>query len=240
MPSVNATWQGSCADPKKREDLIGHLHELTELAHRCFDQHTPYRYWKKIVTGKVLVDGALVGDTAATIPRPAFELRVGGPAPAPPPRSPGSMLETPYVQLHGIEFRLPNNFYSQDRVSFMVAFQEQQLQLPWVLVSAEDKSQCSLYAEEAIRAADLLLIEPEIHMRYSGEDWLCELLAWIKHYYLPDLYYWCRDDLPQYAQFERLDRANLREREISWRLILENLVSMAGPLRQPARKGRAR
>jgi hypothetical protein len=150
------------------------------------------------------------------------------------------MLEIPYVQLHGVEFRLPNNFYSQDRVSFMFAFQSEQLQLPWVLVSAEDKSQCSLYAEEAIRQADLLLIEPEIHMRYSGEDWLCELLAWIKHYYVHDLYYWCRGDLPRYVQFERLDRANISEREISWRLILENLVNMAGPLRQPVRKGRAR
>ena len=237
MPSVNATWQGSCPDPKKREDLIGHLQELAKVAHRCFDQHTPYRYWKKIVTGKVLVEGALVGDTLA---RPAFELAVGGPTPAPPPRSPGSLLAMPHVQLHGVEFRLPNNFYSQDRVSFLFAFQDQELHLPWVLVRADDKSQCSLYKEEAIRGADLLLIEPEIHMRYSGEDWLCELLAWIKHYYVPELYYWCREDLPRYAQFERLNPANLREREISWRLILENLVSMAGPLRQPARKGRAR
>lgn len=237
MPSANVTWRGACPDPKKREDLVGHLQELAELEHRCFEQHTPYRYWKKIVTGKVLVDGALVGDTS---PRPAFELGVGGPAPAPPPRSPGAMLEIPYVQLHGVEFRLPNNFYSQDRVSFMFAFREQGPHLPWELVRAEDQSQCSLYVEEVIRGADLLLMEPEIHMRYSGEDWLCELLAWIKHYYVPDLYYWCRDDLPRYAQFERLDRTNLRERDISWKLILENLVNMAGPLRQPARKGRAR
>jgi hypothetical protein len=237
MPSANATWQGSCPDIKKRGDLIDHLQELAELAHRCFEQHTPYRYWKKMETGKVLVDGALVGDA---LPRPAIELRVAGPAPAPPPRSPGAMLEIPYVQLHGVEFRLPNNFYSQDRVSFMFAFQDQQIHLPWVLVGAEDKNQCNLYTQETIRGADLLLIEPEIHMRYSGEDWLCELLAWVKRYYMPDLYYWCRGDLPRYAQFERLDPANLRERDISWRLLLENLVDMAGPLRQPARKGRAR
>src|SRR5258707_15328951 len=121
----------------------------------------------------------------------------------------------------------------------MFAFQDQQLHLPWLLVLAEDKSQCTLYPEEAIRGADLLLVEPEIHMRYSGEDWLCELLAWIKHYYISDLYYWCRDDLPRYAQFERLDRKNMRERDISWRLILENLIDIAGPLRQPTKKGRA-
>src|SRR5260370_7585785 len=104
MSSVNVTWQGSCTDPKKREDLIGHLQELAELAHRCFDQHTPYRYWNKIVTGKVLIDAALVEATPGILSRPAIELRVGGPAAPPPPPPPTSTLQTPYVPLPALHF----------------------------------------------------------------------------------------------------------------------------------------
>lgn len=49
--------------------------------------------------------------------------------------------------------------------------------------------------------ADHVLLTPTVHLRYMWEHWLDKLMAWVKAYYVGDLWYWRYADLPG---FDRL------------------------------------
>jgi hypothetical protein len=112
------------------------------------------------------------------------------------------------------------------------AFQDRDIHLPWKLVQVEDHAQCQDYSSEEIRNANLLLLEPSIHLRYYGEEWFPDLLGWIKHYFIPNLMYWGYEPLPRYALYSMLDPHNRRERDMVWKSILDDFRRLVG---MPAR-----
>jgi hypothetical protein len=221
MSSVMVRWEGRCADPEVREKLAIRLQALAEQTNKAFPDRTSYRCWNRIVTGKILVSGAVLGRREVGL---GTTIRAGGPVAPEPKNAPEYLAPIPYVRLQGVEFRLPNNFYrDEDRISFLFASQGRHVDLPWVLVQVEDRVQCQSYKSETIRNADLLLTPPGMRMRYIGEEWVNELLGWIKHYYLNDLYYWSRKSFTGYESFEILDPKNTRERELIWKGLRQDL-----------------
>ncbi len=198
---------------------------LAKEAHRHFPPEQRYRHWKGISKGPVYVHPTLLGRPVA--PPPSLELRNVMSRYQPP--TPPDPVRISYVQLHGVEFRLPYTLYpDENRISLVFAFQDREVQLPWTLVQVEDRTQCQRYSSEEIRQANLLLVEPSIHLRRFGEAWVFEFLGWIKHYWVPDLQYWGWEPLPRYASYSLLDPRNHRERELCWKSLLEDFRQLVG------------
>jgi hypothetical protein len=222
-------WEGSCPDASIREDLSRRLLILAKEAHRHFPPEEPFRHWKGIAKGPVYVHPSLAG--LPVPPGPGLEIRSVLEKYQPP--APPNPVKIPFVHLHGVEFRLPHNLYShEDRISMVFAFQDRDIHLPWKLVQVEDHAQCQNYSPEEIRNANMLLVEPSIHLRYYGEEWLPDFLGWIKHYCIPDLMYWGYEQLPRYSLYSMLDPHNRRERDMVWKSILEDFRQLVG---KPAR-----
>jgi hypothetical protein len=105
------------------------------------------------------------------------------------------------VHLFGLEFRLydwRNLYGDNDRLSFVFASVVDCPELTGVLVYVEDRAECQYYRNSLIRSADWFLTQPRIHLRYYCEDWMDQLLAYVKRFYLPDLWYWRYQELAGY------------------------------------------
>src|SRR5258708_974149 len=198
MGSVYVTWNGRCASADTRQALLLRIGELAELSHAQFDVPRKVRSFDATIEGTVLIDPSLLEDTE--LARPAevhapggLELKIAGPLGVQKPKGPAEFLRVSQVRLEGLEFRLYDGrglYPGEDRVSFVFAFFDEYPGLDGSLVYVEDREQCSLYNNDAIRQADLLLCGPTIHLRYYCEEWIDYLLAWTKHFYVPGLTWW--------------------------------------------------
>lgn len=112
----------------------------------------------------------------------------------------------PAIELNGVDFRLydPRALYpDEDRVSFLFVNCPQWPALHGKIVAAESHVQCQSYEVELIQAANWLLARPSIHLRYYLEDWFDLLLAWIKRFFIDDLWYWRGEDCSQYEALKQ-------------------------------------
>jgi len=125
------------------------------------------------------------------------------------------------VHLFGLEFRLYDrrNFYDDDRLSFVFASVAGCPELTGMLVYVEDQAECQYYKDSLIRSANWFLTRPRIHLRYYCEEWMDQLLAYVKRFYIPDLWYWRYQDLAGYDYhaevFDRFYAVTAREEVLS-------------------------
>lgn len=215
MPSVYVTWFGNCDDGGQRRQIRNRIDSLAAVASGLIEQR-PLRQYDCHLDGVVVADRAL-------FPTASFE------------RISEDFVRVSSAYLSGNEFRLtdPRGLYpGMDRVSFVFASvlgDREALQDPSdvraVSVLVEDAAQCKLYEDSAIRTADFYLRTPTVHLRDFAERWMNSFLAFIRHFHMPGLWYWNKDDLPGVGQYEGIDRTNLAAREIAWRAIQVGLLN---------------
>ena len=128
------------------------------------------------------------------------------------------------VDLYGIEFRLfdARRLYpSDDRISFVFLRAPYCPELDGRLVYVEDHEDCKYYTCDLIKKADWFLRLPGIHLRYYCEEWMDQLLGWVKYFYIPGLDYWRYEQLQGYKEFSAyLDRC---DREMMRNIVFDNL-----------------
>jgi hypothetical protein len=113
------------------------------------------------------------------------------------------LLSLSRLRLFGIDFQLfdPRSLYpNSDRLSFVFLESPELPCLTGWLAQAENQAQCHLYSSEVIRSADWYISTPTIHLRYYLEEWSDLLFAWVKYFFVPDLYYWRYESLPHYEE----------------------------------------
>jgi hypothetical protein len=63
-----------------------------------------------------------------------------------------------------------------------------------------------------------------VHLRYFAEGWMDRLLAFVRHFYMPQLPYWRYEELPGADSFSHIDPSDLEGREQAWAEVKQNLA----------------
>lgn len=175
MPSVYATWHGRCRDKIKREELCLRMAALGELAQSFFPASMTVKFFDQMIEGNILISKAHFmsdGNFAQLEENEKY-------------------LAVQKTTLYGVEFKLdPHSFYpSENKMSFVFCIDDNP-NIDGIVVMVEDKTECLKYEDSLIKEADYFLETSNIHLRYFLEEWLGELMIWIKLHYIGDLRYW--------------------------------------------------
>jgi hypothetical protein len=176
MPSVYATWSGSCRDAAARRQLLDHVEALAAVSHAYLDDRPLLRYGGRL-EGPVLINAAALPAQPASIGLTVVS---------------DTLCALDHASLEGIEFRLFDGrglYPDEDRMSFVFLVNDNPA-LDGCLVYVENEAECQKYSDPAVRTARWYLGVPNIHLRYYLEDWLDLVMAWVKRYFIPDLSYW--------------------------------------------------
>ena len=169
MPSVVVSWEGRCAKAAVQSELI---RRLTPIAKHFDGFRDPY--WSMRIFDNEIPD---LPAYLATSTAPAFELRSIPPLSSRAGLAIGEPVRKP--RLNGIQFELcgPGFFYPGENV------------VSFVFLAAEGLPDGTLVQVRREKER-ILLVRPEVHLRYSLESWFDYLLGGIKHFHIPSLNYW--------------------------------------------------
>jgi len=215
MPSVIVEWAGRCKDASARSELVARIAELGELSHGLIDPPPPLQRFSGVVSGRIsITDRAF--KTA-----PALLDRLDSPSEG------HHAVES--VRLDGVIFQLPDErgLHPTD-VSFVFLGIDGDEEVQGVLVHPRDVSEMGYFGTKFHRGDDWVIDSCYLHLRYLFEGWMDRLLGWVKHYYVPDLWYWRHVDFPQYERFAGKDPENAAEREAAFAELKELLEGYGG------------
>jgi hypothetical protein len=181
--SVIATWVGKCSATSVRDELCLKMTELGEFSHNFFTPTRPLvKQFNHTIEGDILISQHVF--------------------PSPPTSPKLTRVSERYfslqsVPLLGVEFQLYDGrglYSGDDRMSFVFCVDDDP-QLNGIMVYVEEREACLTYREELIKQADYLLEVPHVHLRYYLEEWLDQLMGWVKYHYLEGLDYWRYEDI---------------------------------------------
>lgn len=227
MSSVIVSWKGRCAERARQDELLSQVRLLAaESAARW--QQAPRKLLKvqKILSqeraeglpvmsnvrefdqelsGRILVCADLLADPkrfraeAARCGLSCEQLDNNRYAPL-------IALKLSRLRIRGLDFRLydPRVLYpEEDRVSFVFLESAAAPFLSGLLGFVHDRDRCVGSINSYVRAADWYIECPFVHLRYYLESWFDDFLAWIKFFYLPDLYFNRKEESDTYDQFRQ-------------------------------------
>jgi hypothetical protein len=223
MPSVDVVWKGNCRDPQIRYRLLGYLHRLATLSDKYLGQQQPERPFvlrligeqrgksgrpranietiDRQVSGQILISSRISPHPETLIAR-AQEAGLGVIAPEgerPP------LIAIDKVRLRGLDFKLfdPRGLYpGADRMSFIFLESPDYHFLDGRLVEiALGEGGEEGAAADSLRASDIYLCSPSIHLRAYLEDWTDCLFSWIRFFLVGDFWWQRRDELQGYTDY---------------------------------------
>jgi len=231
MPSVVVSWNGICPDHKVQEDLCAKIAEIGEVSRQLYQDFfkqeiKPQIYNARRVRKNVLLSGNLLADQpvpngieivnrelSAKDKGQVFSVSENSPAPV---IISGEVFLAKEVRIYGIEFALfdPRRYNS-------VLMMSHQYDVSFVFIRSADPgldgrlAQVSrLPRKHALhKVSPVLLSAPELDLRYYLEGWIGDLLGWVKHFYIPDLYYWAWIDNPNDHEYEQYAPDDQRARD---------------------------
>jgi hypothetical protein len=231
MPSVEVSWSGRCSSREKQMQLISFLSLLAERSEARLNGAAPprpaflqmlvdqrkqevpplpiVRRFDEEIEGKILVAPNLLTDEAHLI---AEAERLGLSTVPVSSQSSCVLLTLDRVRIRGIDFQLfdPRNLYpAEDRISFVFLASEAAPFLEGCIAQVAAREFCALYDSPTVNSADWYLSAPSIHLRYYLEEWADYFLAWVKHFFIPDLRYWRGEELPNYDELRSVFETEL-------------------------------
>lgn len=226
MPSVSVVWKGNCHDPRKRYRLLGHLHLLAARSDEFLRLRQPDRprvlelvnaqrggagrFRPNIETidteasGTILVSSFISPNPDALVAsaRAAGVALIENPEAGNPP-----LIALKKARLRGLDFKLfdPRGLYpGADRMSFVFLECAAYPFLDGRLVERATREDCAASGAEALRAADLYLCAPSVHLRHYLEDWTDCLFSWIKFFFIGDLWWHRREEMQGYTDYRQV------------------------------------
>lgn len=234
MGSVIVTWKGTCPRRKVQDELLSYLTvlsernealisgnsakrpEFVEMLSRQRSEGLPVmpnvRRIDRDISGRILIstDIAVNHETlVAEADRLEIPHEKGGPR-----HSRHSLFRLKRLSVRGMDFRLfdPRGLYpGEDRIGFFFLESREAPFLDSRLAVVHDREWCSLSGLEPVRSADWFVQCPFIHLRYYMESWVDILLAWVKFFFMPDLYYCRYDEFSGYGKLSE-EFAGLRHK----------------------------
>lgn len=248
MGSVIVSWTSKCVDLVTQEYLCVRMKEMAVLSHGFFKPPTPIRYFNHTIEGNILLSDSLLNENVSCKhlskiyytfnneeERKSYERETAilnalfGETQSDISEQEQDKLKKVLfsinkVDLYGIEFRLfdARRLYpSNDRISFVFLRAPYCHELDGRLVYVEDHEECNYYSCDIIKKADWFLTSPGIHLRYYCEEWMDQLLGWVKYFYILDLDYCRYEQLQGYKELSAyLDRC---DREMMRSIVFDNL-----------------
>jgi hypothetical protein len=172
MPSVVATWNGTCRDRQAQGQLVAHLDEIAAFSQAC--RGLPVNRIDRTITGNILLapdlsrsaDPKIAADHVGRISR---------------------------LQLYGIAVRPLFRFdrtSSEGSFDFTFVRASDHPSLDGVLVQLVEDGGLQDEDQRSLRGAAVRLRTPRIYLRYQFESWADKLMNWIRTYFVEDLRYW--------------------------------------------------
>ncbi len=217
VPSVFVTWKGQCSDRNVQTKLLSFLKPLADRSaarlsaplpltpaflegmlerekqqQLCFPVLPFVINYNQSAHGMILVDTDLMLDEGPAL---VEAQRCGIRTLPKDPDGERRYLQLDRLDLYGIEFQVfdPRSIYvGDDRISFVFLRSHDAPFLNGCVAMVQNKAICQRH-RGVIRSADWYVSMPCIHLRYFLEEWSDMLLGWVKHYFVPNLYY-CRND----------------------------------------------
>jgi hypothetical protein len=214
MPSVLVSWRGSCPERDVRDALLRRLEPIAALSHGYFDEPPTVALFDGRIEGRVVVSERVVDgcEEAVAIPdeddagltsnveaRPGLSdtpITIGGP-----------LYSIPFVDLHGITFRLYDGreLYSEEDLLSFVFTTFPGDGAPFTrMVEVLPADQHARATPAAVRGAACCLLRPSIRLRYYCEQWVNLLLGSIKYFSVPDLAWRGYEDCAGYLELQAL------------------------------------
>lgn len=198
MPSVEATWNGKCTNRQIQKDLCQKLLRLSEVSVGKYQEFfginvQPTIYGEPEGEEDYLISPGIFGGNRP--PEKIEEIESG-------------VYLGKKIGLHGLDLPLydPRNYTApfalceSNRISF-VFIRSQDPELDGLLVQAFSVNQ----QHSLSSVASTVLGVPVLDLRYYLEQWTGNFLGWVKHFYVPDLYYWLYGDSTNYNLYKELE-----------------------------------
>ena len=198
MPSVEATWNGKCTNRQVQKDLCQKLLRLSEVS---VGKHQEFFS----INVQPTIYGEPGGEEDYLISPGIF----GGNK---PPEKIEKVESGVYlgrrIGLYGLDFPLydPRNYTApfalceSNRISF-VFIRSQDPELDGLLVQAFSVNQ----QHSLSSVASTVLGVPVLDLRYYLLDWTSKFLGWVKHFFVPDLFYWLYGKFTYYGLYKELE-----------------------------------
>jgi len=222
MGSVIATWKGRCPRRDIQSELLLFLRSLAqrhearwagvlpprprflEIITAQREEGLPtlpeVRFFDQALTGRILVRSDVATDHRALIKEAT---RLGFAHEEEDAGATHSLLHLKRLRARGLDFRLfdPRGLYpGEDRMGFVFLESDDAPFLNGRLAAVTGKDFCARSRFESIRQADWYIECPYVHLRYYLEAWWDGLMAWIKFFFMPDLWYHRYEAFPGYEE----------------------------------------
>lgn len=212
MPSIIRNWRGCCPSRYQQNKLLAFIHRFARINEQFRLLPAPKRpkfldllaglrersvgtlanasLFDHEITGRILVRSDLFEDKQTmreTASRYGIEWKWEDPS-----RPDQFLLCLDRLRLRGLEFRLfdPRGLYpGEDRMSFVFLESLQFPALSGLLSMVDGADYCKRYSDEFIQHGDWYVQCPYLHLRYYLEGWSISFLAWMKYFFIADLYY---------------------------------------------------
>lgn len=194
MPSVEVVWNGRCIDRQGQQELCEHLLQLSDISNRKFNAY----FGGQVHT---VFFNEPEGDIKYLVTSRVFGSEV-------PPARIKQVDDGVYLceglSLYGVEFPLfdPRNYTppfdlrTGNRISFVFTRSDEPgLDGRLVQIYPINKQ------HRLSGFSEMVLLNPVLDLRYYLEGWMKNFLGWVKHFYMPDLYYWIWGDYAGYDAY---------------------------------------
>jgi hypothetical protein len=248
MPSITVVWKGKCRDKNARYRLLGYLHRLALVSDEYLRLRQPDRPQilkamgelrgsearrqanieavDQPIAGRILISSLVSPDPEALV---ASARKAGLPVLDEPEGEGPSLIEIYSARLRGLDFKLfdPRGLYpGADRMSFVFLECAEHPFLDGRIVEIVSAADCEASGEEMLRDASVYLTSPSIHLRYYLEDWTDCLFAWIRFFFIGDLWWHRWEELQGYDDYRGVfeevqsDRGGLAAEEATFEAML--------------------
>lgn len=198
MPSVEATWSGKCTNRQNQKDLCQQLLRLSEMSIGKYQEFfcinvQPTIFSEPKGEGDYLISSEIFGGNK-------------------PPKKIEKVESGVYlgkkIGLYGLDLPLydPRNYTApfalgeSNRISF-VFIRSEDPEVDGLLVQAFSVNQQNSLSS----VASTVLGVPVLDLRYYLLDWTSKFLGWVKHFYVPGLYYWLYGESIYYGLYKELE-----------------------------------
>lgn len=182
MPTVEVIWLGQCPDHAVQQKLCTKMADMGEISNRLHQEYFGYE------AKPISFDGQTVHQKVIL----SRDLFLNRNIPSRLEKINDQYFAAQEVSLYGVEFQVydPRHYASIGMVAhcYTASFVFLRCADPEL-----DGMMVQVYgvpSDHPLGAVGTVLLKlPSIDFRYYLEDWIAELLGWVKHFYVPDLYY---------------------------------------------------
>lgn len=197
MPSVDASWSGKCVDRLVQQELKEKIVQLGDISNNFCNEYFKLDIKSTIYDSDQILEDVLI---------PVYLLGEN-PVPAGSKVDGNGRYFTNNVRLYGLQFPLydPRNYTppfalrTGNKISF-VFIHSDDASLDGQLVSVARTKPDELHP-----SGQLIIRSPVVDLRYYLEIWMMDFLGWVKHFYIPDMYYWLYGTYSGYANYTKYD-----------------------------------